>query len=212
MNMIRKLLVAHFDVVSFDIFDTLLERNVAMPQEIFRLAGKDVLGREAADIFLADRINAERKARQKHDNNEITLAEIYLELQDVYKDKTNSLMQAEIRWELASCHPKIRNVEWMKWCLEKGKKVLLISDMYLPPEIIKKMLEQCNIWGYQKFYVSCFYRENKITGNLFRIAIEENQCASRKMVHLGDSLRADIMGAHKAGVFAIWLPRRRKKI
>lgn len=212
MNGLRKILVSYFDVVTFDIFDTLIERTVKAPWEVFRMAGEDILGKAQADAFCVARQEAERIARRGRQDGEVTLEEIYVQLHEHYREKADALMYAEIDRELACCHPRLRNVSLMRYCLEVGKKVFLISDMYLPTEIIAQMLEECGIKGFQKLYVSCDYRKNKVRGELFRIVMEENQISSGSMLHIGDSIRADIFGAARVGIPAVWVRRKNGKL
>ena len=58
---------AQFDAVAFDVFDTLIKRDVAAPTDLFRLRG---------EAFYAARTQAEREARAAK-SGEVTLAEIY---------------------------------------------------------------------------------------------------------------------------------------
>ena len=53
MNLTKQIChkAAHFDAVAFDVFDTLIKRDVAVPTGLFRLMGND---------FYAARIRAER--------------------------------------------------------------------------------------------------------------------------------------------------------
>ena len=69
MNLTKQIChkAAHFDAVAFDVFDTLIKRDVAVPTGLFRLMGDD---------FYAARIRAEREARAAQ-SREVTLAEIY---------------------------------------------------------------------------------------------------------------------------------------
>ena len=68
MNLTKQIChkAAHFDAVAFDVFDTLIKRDVAVPTGLFRLMGND---------FYAARIRAEREARAAQ-SREVTLAEI----------------------------------------------------------------------------------------------------------------------------------------
>lgn len=54
MNLTKQIChkAAHFDAVAFDVFDTLIKRDVAVPTGLFRLMGDD---------FYAARIRAERE-------------------------------------------------------------------------------------------------------------------------------------------------------
>ena len=47
--------------------------------------------------------------------------------------------------------------------------------MYLPSEVIQKMLKACNILDYEKIYVSNEYGVNKISGILFKKVIQDKK-------------------------------------
>ena len=74
---------------------------------------------------------------------------------------------------------------------EKEKHILIISDMYLPSEVIQKMLKACNILDYEKIYVSNEYGVNKISGILFKKVIQDKKINAYEMIHIGDSIKAD---------------------
>ena len=84
--------------------------------------------------------------------------------------------------------------------LNQGKRVYIISDMYLPKPVIQEMLEKCGVSGEEKLYVSNTYGVNKISGKLFEIVTREGNLDKKRMLHIGDSLKADCLGAIKAGI------------
>ena len=90
-QVIAAYILTHFDTISFDIFDTLIERSVSKPTDIFEIVGEKVLGKEHRREFLENRIRAEKKAREK--SCEITLDQIYQELVDTYKSDIVELLQ-----------------------------------------------------------------------------------------------------------------------
>ena len=83
--------VASYEYVSFDIFDTLIKRAVASPHDVFLIAAKLLVKREKLDIepeiIVQARIKAETLARgQKPSNSEITLDDIYEAMSCKYKE------------------------------------------------------------------------------------------------------------------------------
>lgn len=56
-----------------DIFDTLIERDVNIPSDIFYKVGLKILGKNEAETFRKDRIEAEAKARKSKLGGEVTL-------------------------------------------------------------------------------------------------------------------------------------------
>lgn len=201
MNIKRELKKsAQFDLISFDIFDTLIKRNVLLPTDIFYHVGRDVLGNVVeAKVFQKRRIEAEREARRKSDNGEVCLKDIYRELYVYYGIKACILKEKEVDLELHSCTPRDKWVKLLKAFKEKGKKIILISDMYLPSSIIRNILDNCGISEYDNIYVSNEYACDKVGGKLYEIARSREigeRCLHR---HYGDSLKADYFGAKKGG-------------
>ena len=78
ITILKKYIIKHFDTISFDIFDTLIERDVNIPSDIFYKVGLKILGKNEAETFRKDRIEAEEKARKSKLGGEVTLKEIYL--------------------------------------------------------------------------------------------------------------------------------------
>lgn len=210
MRFILKHFIDKNEVISFDIFDTLIERTVLSPMDVFLIVGQTVLGENEAEEFLADRKQAERTARGNAENGEVTLDEIYAYLPDAYRGKKGILKQAEIQVELDCCKKRTEMSDVYKYAIASGKDVYLISDMYLAKTTIEKMLSKCGISGYKRCYVSCEKRCNKITGQLFKVVISENELNGFKMLHIGDSIKADFKGARKAGIQAVLISRKNR--
>ena len=152
ITILKKYIIKHFDTISFDILDTLIERDVNIRSDIFYKVGLKILGKNEAETFRKDRIEAEEKARKSKLGGEVTLKEIYLLLPSKYYNKLDVLLRTEIETDISLCHAKENIVSLLKE-LNGSKKIFLISDMYLPKEVIKKMLDNCNIHGYNNIYV-----------------------------------------------------------
>lgn len=185
--------IDNYDVVSFDIFDTLLKRNVEEPTDIFRYVEKKYnrLG------FFDERIEAENKARLKKNNNEVTLEEIYKEMP---YDFSKEELEAES--ELL-----IHN-EWMMPVYQKAlenKIVIIVSDMYLPEKFIVSILKREGIDGYKKLYLSSTIGKTKAKGDLFDLVLEEIG-KQNKIIHIGDSLYSDYRVPKNKGINAIYIP------
>lgn len=201
--------LVRYDVISFDIFDTLIERDTVLPSEIFSYAAETVIpGR--AEEFRTERIKAEEEARTHAENGEVTLEEIYDYLNSSYKAYAEQLCQAEVQQELQHCYPKKEITEVYKKLLENGKKIYLISDMYLSSKVIGQMLENCGITGYARICVSNEYHCNKRNGQLFQRVIKEDSLNKKKMIHVGDSIRADCIGPWKAGIRSVLISRKNR--
>ena len=156
-----KPIATKYSVISFDIFDTLLKRDVYKPKDLFELIEQGYCSNLSlkSDLsvlqgFAEKRILAERSARDLVKNREATLDEIYQNLCGYSEDETKELKELEMIAEsrIICDNPLIHS--FYSWCIEQGKKVLLISDMYLPKAFIQKLLNENGYSGYNNIYIS----------------------------------------------------------
>lgn len=203
---ILKLVIDKHDAISFDIFDTLIERTVDRPTDIFRLVEKNL----KAAGFCQKRLDAELKARQKKQNAEISLDDIYEQLDSYSYDFLAQLKDAEIALEIDACSNKKEINEIYDYVVHSGKKIFIISDMYLPENVISQILNNCNIHGYAKLYISNVCGVDKKSSLLFKYVLQENHLKGNQLLHIGDSIKADFLGAIKAGVHAYLVHRKNR--
>ena len=186
-----------YDVVSFDIFDTLIVRYVDKPENIFKIIEQKV---EDAINFKKNRINAEKIVRNKFER-EITIEDIYKELGNFYKKELiSSLKKLEISLEIDFCTRREDVYGFFKKCIESNKKIIISSDMYLPLEVIKIILEKNNINGYMDLFLSSDTGVCKKDGKLFELIIKKLNIKPSKILHIGDNKNSDCTIPGKLGI------------
>lgn len=210
MNVQRELHKAlKYDIISFDIFDTLIERDVKKPTDIFFLVGIEYFKEKAKAIdFQRRRITAERIARKNLLSKEVNLDDIYNVLEDYNIETIENLKTLEVNTEIKLCHPRRSIVALFNEIKAHGVSPILISDMYLPKECIVNILTKCGINGYKALFVSNEYGCNKISGKLFDISHKELGIKNATHLHYGDSIKADILGAKKAKIVPRFILRK----
>lgn len=210
MQNIRKLLkkCESFDIVSFDIFDTLLKRDVMEPIDVFSIIEKkyDSLLQNRKSEYSKKRLLAEKKARESSQYDEITLEEIY-DVIDFSDEEKTILKQMELEIEADILHGNKSIISFYKQCIKLGKSVYIVSDMYLPQDFLEKILIREGITGYKKVFISCVYRKTKRSGLLFKVLCEEERISPKDIVHIGDSRYADYIGPRKIGIQGIHINR-----
>ena len=83
----------------------------------------------------------------------------------------------------------------------EGVSICFVSDMYLSASFIKERLIEHDIWrSSDRIHVSHKHGDFKHRGRLFRHVVDELPNGSRIVVHVGDSLSADVKGAQAAGL------------
>ena len=171
-------------VISLDVFDTAIFRTVYEPRDIFKEISNII------DInFFDRRVVAEMEVAKK--NPFYNIYDIYdCEYLSKYKYRPDT----EIEVEKELC---VSNVRLMKMYNKNPKKYVFISDMYLPSDVIKSMLEKV---GYKnpRVFVSCEEKACKGDGSLFKKV--EEKLGVKIDTHYGDNYVADIEGAKKAGI------------
>lgn len=199
--------IDHASVVSFDVFDTLIKRNCANPTDIFTITEKRFNRQNGDKItgFKKARIEAERYARTLEETGEIGFDAIYDNLNFPHKDK---LKQLELLCEEVYCVPNKRLKAIYDYCIEKNKTVVCISDMYLPSEEIRKILENAGYQNIKKIYVSNEYKKTKRKGDLFDEALKDFLLKSSQLVHIGDNWRSDYLMPKIKGIKAFHFSRK----
>lgn len=191
--------VKNYDVISFDIFDTLLKRNVGRPSDVFTYIGQKI----GKSDFVEKRIEAEKIAREKSGGVEITLKDIYKEYGEDYSDEE---LNAES--ELLISNDDMLPI--FRYCIEK-KRVILISDMYLSENFISGILSREGIIDYEKLYLSSTLNKTKSSGELFEYVIKDLGVERGRVLHIGDSLKSDYKVPKSLGIAAIHIPTFVKK-
>lgn len=176
------------DVVSFDIFDTLICRNVMRPQDVFELLGES---------FAKDRKRAEAELSYIDSPD---IYEIYKQMKDDTKssEDVHALVEKEIDIELKVLKRREEMCNILESAKKQGKKVLLISDMYFTKEIITQILDAMNITEYDELYVSSEFHKSKANG-LFDI-VRQKEGIDGRWLHIGDDEYADILVPRNIGV------------
>ena len=122
-------LLSDFDVISFDVFDTLLLRPYLTQEDLWLDLGRRELGEKGGAAFLKARITADKKTyvEATKRGGEHTLEEAYRLMPKRYV----SLMEREERSqrECLVANPEMQEV-W-KRTGELGKKRIIVSDMDL---------------------------------------------------------------------------------
>lgn len=188
------------DYVSFDIFDTLIVRDVQKPTDVFWIMEK--IFKESG--FYKKRITAEKKARDKKENGEVTIKDIYENFEGISKEEVDVYCKRELDFELTVCRINYRIFEFYKKCL-KNKKVILVSDMYFPKCMMKKILRKCGIYGYEKLYISCEVGETKHGSGLYEYILSDLNIKANQILHIGNDFVSDKIRANSIGIRSIKL-------
>ncbi|WP_291587104.1 CDP-glycerol glycerophosphotransferase family protein [Comamonas sp. UBA7528] len=202
--------VKHPEFHTFDVFDTLIKRKTLAPFSIFFYVQN--LMKKSGFIFpdfLKEnwpriRNQVEHDVRdmrrktlfeRKSDSLEITLDDIYKRLQsslNLSDAETEFLKNAEISAEIEHVEPIKSRIDMLFELVESGHDVALISDMYLPENIIRAMLERADSrLSAVPLFLSASVGHQKSTGKLYKNIFFKNKYKYERWVHYGDNAHAD---------------------
>jgi len=191
------------EVISFDIFDTLITRATLYPTDVFELVEQRILSRHGHGYdFSNKRQEAERTLSRI---GTPTIYDIYQQLEeqiDLNKQELKEILEIEWQTEKEVILPRYDMCEVFQYALEKQKKVYLVSDMYYPAELLKSLLDELGIVGYERLLVSCDYRTTKGL-ELFKIL--KGIAGNTSYIHIGDNYLSDIKGAQCNGIEGAWV-------
>lgn len=203
-----------YEVISFDIFDTLIFRPFSQPADVFYLIGEQLDVMDFRNIRIWAERDARLKCYGKNGHTEVTLEEIWSNLREDVGNMADGGMKAEMETEEKLCYANPFMLSLWNKLLEMDKKLIVVSDMYLPKACIARILENAGYTGVQKIYISCNYRKSKADGKLYREVIRDVFGKSSRnghskyfpMIHVGDNPHSDELMAKRAGIRTLPYP------
>lgn len=191
-------MVKERDVVSVDLFDTLVMRQILFSTDIYELLDEELKNRGIFfDDFAKQRVSAEKEL-SKH--KAPSLVEIYQYLMDL--NGFSGLIAeelAELEWsiDISLVVPRVEMCNFLSQMWNMGKEIYIVTDTYYSRKQIEAILQKCGINSYTDVLVSCEYgtsKTQKLFGNL-RKRIGKKSC-----IHIGDDTIADVESAERNGI------------
>lgn len=202
---------------SFDIFDTLITRRVANPTGIFAVMQHKLNAEERFDdipdqvkktLYYA-RIAAEKFARracQEEEIEEVSIENIYDALRKILNmtQKVSDRIQSlEFEVEYDNIRGIDKNFMQMKEHINRGEKVILISDMYWHERELHRLLKKIDaVFDGIQIYSSCDYKVTKQTGKFYKIIRKIEGIDYKDWVHFGDNVSSDYKIPMELGISA----------
>lgn len=194
-------LLQGYDIITFDVFDTLISRCVLSPVDVFAVVEAEAkqkygLTRE----FARDRRMAEQTAYKKY-GEAACFQQIYEILRDEYgytDGQCHDLMALEFETELRLTIPREAVRGMVHRLLDAGKRILLCSDMYLNSNHIRKLLTRCGYPEDLELWVSCEKGATKHSGKLWDMLFAYLP-PDKKIIHIGDNADADVLSLRQKG-------------
>lgn len=209
--------------VFFDFFDTIVHRK-CNPQDIKRFWAKSIYYmldcNISHELIYTIRQDAEFYLYNQNKNNcgEFNYFglcnEIYKRISIIYDDRNLFLaissnkfyelcLKEEVELERSLQYLDKETYEAIKYFKSKNKKLAIISDFYLSSKEIECFLDSIGLSIYfDKIFVSCDMKCNKVCGSIYQKVLEELCTTGDKCIMIGDSYKFDVLNAQKFGITA----------
>jgi FMN phosphatase YigB (HAD superfamily) len=208
---------ATVDVLSTDLFDTVLLRDISTQNRRFDEAAIEAATRLGLD---PDRVSALRRSfhdiaykavaaeRPLGDASLRTISRTVAAAMGAGDAAVEALRDAEVDTDIRHLAPHDKLIAVYRGLAAKGIRVIATTDTYYSPMDIRRILaEVVGEHPILHVYVSSDIGLTKHSGALFaEVARREGVCANR-ILHVGDDRNADVHQARKAGWQALHLPR-----
>lgn len=208
-------------IVSFDIFDTVLWRDEKSELERFadiarafadRLPGHDARAWLMARIFSAS--HAYQLSEVIEGTTEGRLSDIALNMMHAMKiagdrhEAARLWCQTELEVETRQLRIAPFIDRLITQLVAEGKQVIFLSDMYLQADQIRRLLDNLgfDMSRVKRLISTADERVNKRSGTIFPRLAREMDVPPEAFLHMGDSLTSDYAMPLRAGWAARYLP------
>ena len=202
-------LIRRKPIILVDYFDTLMFRYIHSSQLLRPWAR--AMNRKYPDVNEEAFITLRKKYRT---SNECAVAysNVITNIFNEIGDKLNCSLEAfydislhiEIGLDLVTQYPNRRIVKKLKEAKERGKKIYLVTDFYLPTYAYKEFLKFYDLDTlFDGIYCSSDIGKTKSAGNLFEYVLSDLGCASSDCVMIGDSKLSDVENPRRIGINGI---------
>jgi len=202
--------------VSFDFFDTLVEREHADPHMVFvKMAEDPVLKATGVRDFKTLRVEAERLARSQK-RSEVTLSDIYRQLgrlSGLPESETARLAEVEKAAELGVLIARPLGLAILEHARQRKLKLAITSDFYIGKDFLCEVMRRLKIRHDDiAVLVSSESGHTKHHGQLFDHLARALQVPVQHIMHIGDNPVSDYEQPRARGMAAGLIPTSQKLI
>lgn len=208
-------------IISFDLFDTLLVRRIHDPDlvklpvaryisELARGAGQSVSAKNVQE--LRDTLEQQLRAAtgEKYADHEACYP-VFMEkvLQQLFgKSYSDEILEQVTAYELEMENrmlvPREHLIKWVEQLAEEGKRLFIVTDMYLPATHIRKLVEYA---GFAHFFEDIVSSADtylaKASGAAYPFLSEKYGLDPENWMHIGDNPISDGFRAEEVGIEAL---------
>ena len=190
--------IQNMDVISFDVFDTLVLRKLALPEDVFYITQRHLLYPDYKNLRKQEEWKSREKRFESTGDYEVSFEEIWESLAQSTGIDAQVGMETEWSDELSVCYANPYFLEVVSLLKQQGKRIVICSDMYLGKKRIRQLLLNCGYPEFDAYYISCDYRKSKNKGDLYEL-IRKDLGSELSYIQIGDNEFSDVCQAKKHG-------------
>lgn len=194
--------LSKYDVISFDVFDTLILRPFSKPTDLFFYVGAELGYLDFERIRIEVEQISRKKKMKKFGTTEVTFEEIWHEMEQETGIPMEKGMGAEWDCEQKYCFANPYMLKVIRELERLNRTFIVISDMYFGESYIRKLLKQNGITNFTDCFVSCDHGKSKGEGSLYDL-VRKRFGEEKKYVHIGDNEYSDFRQARNKGITSI---------
>lgn len=192
--------IQNYEVISFDLFDTLIMRKLLLPTDVFDILSYRLMQKGIViESFTQKRLESEKMLSRTTIPG---LTEIYrymLKSYSIMGITAEELAEYEFDCDLSLIIPRSDIVSLAQIISANNKYVCIISDTYYTKNQTELILKKCGIDFYSDLLISCEHGTDK-TRNLFDVL--KTNVEGKSIIHIGDDMAADIESAERHNIDA----------
>lgn len=207
-------------LISFDIFDTLITRSIAPPEETKRLVANFSVHDLCLEISPKSLYITRKKieyelcllSKQNGLDGECRLTDVcrvISERMGLGYEYVDKLLTYELEIE-KTYSVVLPETKALLNKLASTHKLIAVSDTYLPVWMLRELLKHHGLDGYfSNIYASCEYGLSKGSGRLFSKVLEQESLKPNELIHIGDNFLGDYFSPRSLGIRSILLRDRK---
>ncbi|MFC4700054.1 rhamnan synthesis F family protein [Glaciecola siphonariae] len=190
--------VQNFEIVSFDVFDTLVNRQYVAPDFAKYRLGEYLVEQEVVaspELFVKLRNDTETQLRIARDHKgDLGLAEIYESMAKELgcdPEQTSQWCELEFQFDLQIMSGKTEMIQLANRLSDLGREIWLITDTYYSEQQISMILRHCGLAIGFRLFVSSELKVRKDNASMWQYIQSIIKEKEMTIVHIGDNVRSD---------------------
>lgn len=190
--------VSNFEIASFDVFDTLVNRKYVAPDYAkYRLgeylAEHDVVA--SPELFVKLRNDVETQLRiERNHQGDVKLAEVYDAMAQHLGcdlEQAREWSELEFQFDMHGMSGKTEMIQVLNRLSDLGREIWLITDTYYSEQQISMILRHCGLAITFRLFVSSELGLRKDNTSMWQHIRGLVDASEKSFIHIGDSVRSD---------------------